>query len=111
MRGSSVGVAAAGTVPHATSPFAFDAFSNACPVVPPSGNDALKLSGANTYSGGTTVSAGLLWVDTSTVGTAGAITSSAVGRSQVTVASGAALAKLSQFVAVTNRLRPAPAAA
>lgn len=55
------------------------------------GTGSLKLNGANTYSGGTTVSSGLLWVNASTTGTAGAITSSAVGRGQVTVASGAAL--------------------
>ncbi|PUE51435.1 hypothetical protein B9Z45_14730 [Limnohabitans sp. 2KL-17] len=55
------------------------------------GSGKLTLSAANTYSGGTTVSAGLLWVGASTVGSAGAITSSALGVGNVNVASGAAV--------------------
>ena len=49
------------------------------------GNGALTLSGANTYSGGTLVSAGTIIVGADTVGSPGAIVSSALGTGGVTL--------------------------
>jgi autotransporter-associated beta strand protein len=56
-----------------------------------SGSGVFTLSGANTYSGGTTVSAGTLKMGVASVGTVGAITSSALGTGSVTVSSGGAI--------------------
>ena len=48
------------------------------------GSGTLTLSGANTYSGGTILTAGVLVVGTDTVGTPGNITSSAIGTGPLT---------------------------
>ncbi len=56
-----------------------------------SGAGILTLSGANTYSGGATVSAGTLKVNVASVGSVGTITSSALGTGSATVASGASI--------------------
>ncbi|TPO20305.1 autotransporter domain-containing protein [Mesorhizobium sp. CU2] len=52
------------------------------------GNGALTLSGANTYSGGTLVSAGTIVVGADTIGSHGAIVSSALGTGDVTLDGG-----------------------
>jgi autotransporter-associated beta strand protein len=52
------------------------------------GAGVLNLTGANTYSGGTTLSSGTLRVGVDTVGSVGAITSSAVGTGLLTFSGG-----------------------
>ncbi len=55
------------------------------------GTGTLTLSGANTYSGGATVSAGTLKMGVATVGAVGAITSGALGTGDAVVMSGGAI--------------------
>ncbi|NDE78940.1 MAG: transporter, partial [Chitinophagaceae bacterium] len=55
------------------------------------GNGSLTLSGNNTYSGGTTISGGILNIGTQSVGSLGAITSSAIGTGSIAIQNGAAL--------------------
>jgi autotransporter-associated beta strand protein len=53
--------------------------------------NTLALSGANTYSGGTTLQAGVIKLDQSSVGTAGSVTSGAIGTGNLVINDGAAM--------------------
>lgn len=54
-------------------------------------NNTLTLSGANTYAGGSTVSAGVVKLASSTVGSVGSITSGPLGKADAIVSSGGAI--------------------
>jgi autotransporter-associated beta strand protein len=56
-----------------------------------SNTNTLTLSGANTYSGGTTLQAGVIKLDQNSVGTAGSITSGAIGTGNLVINDGAAM--------------------
>ena len=53
------------------------------------GTNALTLTGTNTYSGGTTLTAGTLRIGVANVGSVGAITSSAIGTGALSIVGGA----------------------
>jgi autotransporter-associated beta strand protein len=55
------------------------------------GTGTVSLSNANTYSGGTTVSTGTLWVGSNSVASGGVISTGPVGKGTLTLASGTTL--------------------